>query len=69
MLTLDELMARISEILDPEEIVDLLHLTSRDLVEAFSEKIGDEYERITNEIQEYGTEETEGGIEGYDYYV
>ena len=70
MMTLDELMVKVSETLDPEEIVDLLHLTSKEIVEAFDEKIAEDYERIINDLSiEQDDQDNQGGISGYDYYV
>jgi hypothetical protein len=66
MLTLDELMQKVATLLNPEEIVDLLGLSSEDLVEAFHEKIADHYDRIVSAID--GSDENTY-IEGYDYYV
>ena len=68
MLTLDELMKKGSSLLDPDEIVELLGLSSEDLVEAFHEEIAEEYERIVTELGEYESEQGAFGEE-YEYYV
>jgi hypothetical protein len=49
MLTLDELLAKLAETLDPDEILELLDISSEDLLEAFSERVGDKYDRIVEE--------------------
>lgn len=56
MMTLTELKEKIAEQYDEITILELLEITSYDLVEAFSDKIDDKYNHL---VQEFVLEETE----------
>lgn len=62
MLTLNELKEKIIEQVDEVDFVDLLNLTTEDLVNAFEDKILDNQEKIINELY-LGLEEEELDIE------
>lgn len=60
MLTLSELKQRMSERLNPDEILEILNISSEDLIEAFDYKIEERREYYEGE---YGdNEETESEI-------
>lgn len=48
--TLDELMERLAERLDPEEILELLQITTEELVGAFEDKIRENFDRLEEEM-------------------
>lgn len=62
MLTLNELKEKIIQQIDEVDFVDLLNLTTEDLVNAFEDKIVDNQEKIINELY-LGLEEEELDIE------
>jgi hypothetical protein len=49
-ITVRELQERLAERRDPDEIVELLEITSEELVEAFPDKIEDNYEQLVQEL-------------------
>lgn len=49
-VTIRELQERLAERRDPDEIVELLEITSDELVEAFPDKIEDNYEQLVQEL-------------------
>lgn len=51
MLTLVELKEKIIEQVDEVDLIDLLGLTTEDLVNAFVDKIEDNYDRICAELE------------------
>ena len=51
MLTLSELKERIIEQVSEEDIIDLLGLTTEEIVEAFQYKIEDKYEVLLAELE------------------
>lgn len=60
MLTLSELKQRMSERLNPDEILEILNISSEDLIEAFDYKIEERREYYEGE---YGdNEETESEV-------
>ena len=50
MLTLDELIMKLGEELDPDELLELLDISSEDLLEAFAERVADKYDRIVGDL-------------------
>lgn len=62
MLTLNELKEKIIQQIDEVDFVDLLNLTTEDLVNAFEDKIVDNQEKIINELY-LGLDEEELDIE------
>jgi len=50
MLTLQELKQKIMEQVDEVDLIDLLGLTTEDLVNAFEDKIEEKYNKITREL-------------------
>lgn len=52
MLTLQELKDKMSENLSEIDVMELLELTTEDLVERFSDKIEDKYEQIVNQLED-----------------
>ena len=50
-LTLVELKERLHQQLDPDVIVDLLQITSEELVEAFSDKIEEIHDKLERAIE------------------
>jgi hypothetical protein len=50
MMTLEELKTFMSEQLDEVEVLELLQLTSDQLVEVFQEKIEEDYDRIMTKL-------------------
>lgn len=51
MLTLNELNEKIIEQVSEVDLLDLLGLTTEDLVYAFQDKIEDKYEKIISELE------------------
>jgi hypothetical protein len=51
MITLQELKEKIVEQIDEVDFVDLLGLTTADLVEAFSDTIEDNFEKIISNLE------------------
>jgi hypothetical protein len=51
VLTLIELQEKIIEQIDEVDLIDLLGLTTQDLVYAFADKIEDRYETICAELE------------------
>ena len=51
MLTLSELKEKIVEQVDEVDLIDLLGLTTEDLVNAFEDKIEDKYDNILAELE------------------
>ena len=52
MLTLQELKDKMAENLSEIDVMELLELTTEDLVERFSDKIEDKYEQILNQLED-----------------
>lgn len=50
-LTIEELKEKMVEQLDEVMICELLHLTPEDLVEAFTERVENNYNRLMKEIE------------------
>ncbi len=50
-LTLKELKELLSQQYDPESLVDLLGVSSEQIVEAFSDVIEDNYNKIIKEVE------------------
>jgi phage terminase small subunit len=50
VLTLNELKEKIIEQIDEVDFIDLLNLTTEDLVNAFEDKVLDNIDRITEEL-------------------
>lgn len=48
-LTLDEVVAKVGTIYDPEELVEALDLTSEEIAEAFAERVWVNRERLLDE--------------------
>lgn len=71
MITSRELLEKVKETLNPEEIVDLLGLSSEDVVAAFEDEIIERFDEIVAALEIHSCEDDpyEGGIKGYDYYV
>lgn len=51
MLTIEELKEKIIEQLDEVDLIDLLGLTTQDIVYAFADKIEDKFETICSELE------------------
>jgi len=51
MLTLSELKEKIVKQVDEVDLIDLLGLTTHDLVNAFEDKIEDKYDTILAELE------------------
>lgn len=51
MLTLEELKEKITEQWDEVDLIDFLGLTTKDIVEAFVDKIVDKQEAFENELE------------------
>ena len=51
MLTNKELYEKIIEQVDEVDIIDLLGLTTEDIVNAFKDKIDDNFEQIISELE------------------
>lgn len=51
MLTIEELKEKIIEQLDEVDLIDLLGLTTQDIVYAFTDKIEDKFETICAELE------------------
>jgi hypothetical protein len=51
MLTLEELMARMLTEMDPDDILDLLQISTEDLLDKFSDRIEERYEEIHDEFE------------------
>jgi hypothetical protein len=51
MITLTELQEKIIEQVSEVDLIDLLGLTTEDLVYAFQDKIEDKFERLVNELE------------------
>lgn len=51
MLTLQELKEKIIEQVDEVDIIDLLGLTTQDIVNAFEDKIEDKWDKIVSELE------------------
>ncbi len=55
-LTLEELKEKLAEQHDPDTLIELLNLTSEEIVEAFTDKISDNYDKLIEEVEfDYGT--------------
>ena len=50
MLTLDELMARILTMYDPDDILVLLDITTEELLDKFDYKVAERYEELNDEL-------------------
>lgn len=50
-LTLDELLEKVIEQMDEVDVIDLLGLTTADIVYAFSDKVWDKYNKIISELE------------------
>lgn len=51
MLTLPELKEKIVQQVDEVDIIDLLGLTTEDIVNAFEDKIEDKWDKIVEELE------------------
>jgi hypothetical protein len=51
VLTLPELKEKIVQQVDEVDIIDLLGLTTEDIVNAFEDKIEDKWDRIVEELE------------------
>lgn len=51
MLTLPELKEKIVQQVDEVDIIDLLGLTTEDIVNAFEDKIEDKWDQIVEELE------------------
>lgn len=49
-ITVREVQERLAERWNPDEIVDVLEVSSAELVEAFPDKIEDRYEQLVQEL-------------------
>jgi hypothetical protein len=57
-VTIEELKERITERMDAEELLDTLEIGIEELVEAFPDKIEDNYEQLVQELfDEFGEDE------------
>lgn len=57
-ITIREIMERLIERWDADEILEALDISSTELVEAFQDKIEEHYEQLVPELfDEFGTEE------------
>jgi hypothetical protein len=57
-VTVEELKERIVERMDADELLEVLEVGIEELVEAFPDKIEDNYERLVQELfDEFGEEE------------
>jgi hypothetical protein len=57
-ITIREIQERAAERLDPDELVELLDISSEELVEAFPDKIEEHYEQLVQELfDEFGQDE------------
>lgn len=64
-VTIRELQERLAERLDADELVEILDISSEELVEAFPDKIEDNYERLVQEVfDEFGQDQEEEGSSG-----
>jgi hypothetical protein len=52
MLTLQELKDKMTENLSEIDVMELLEISTEDLVERFSDKIEDKYEQILNQLED-----------------
>jgi len=52
MLTLQELKEKMTENLSEIDVLELLEISTEDLVERFSDKIEDKYEQILNQLED-----------------
>jgi ribosome assembly protein YihI (activator of Der GTPase) len=50
-LTLPELKQRLTNQLDPNELIEVLGISSEDLVEAFSDRIEERLEELTQDFE------------------
>lgn len=57
MRTLEELKTQIKNNFDEIQIIEELKITPDDLVERFSERIEDNYDRLSAELEEYNNGE------------
>lgn len=53
-LTMEELIERLEDRWDVEEVCERLQLTTRDVLERFDDKLADLYDEITEEIDDGG---------------
>lgn len=56
-VTIRELQERLAERYDPDEIVEVLDITSDELVEAFPDKVEEHYDELVQELFDFGTNE------------
>lgn len=52
MLTLKELQQLLALNCDPDELIQILDISSEDLVERFTDKIEERYDELTEDFQE-----------------
>jgi hypothetical protein len=50
MLTLDELMERMLTQYDADDIINILHISTEDLLDKFDYKVAEHYEELQNEL-------------------
>ncbi len=59
LIPYNELKERIAERLNPDEIVELLNISSKELLEEFGDKIEEHLEKLIKEFGDEDSEETE----------
>jgi hypothetical protein len=50
-LTLEEIAERLAARMDPEELCDLLQISSEELVARFDDKIANDYDKLCEEVE------------------
>lgn len=50
MLTLDELRAKILLQYDPDEVLELLEITTENLLDAFEFRLAEQYDKLNKEL-------------------
>ena len=53
-LTIEELKERIVDHLDPDDFLEVLDIGIEELVEAFTDKIEEQYEQLIEDLSDYG---------------
>jgi hypothetical protein len=52
MLTLDEIMERMVQRLEPEEVIELLDISVEDLLDHFDFRLAERYEQLNEEMSD-----------------
>lgn len=52
MLTLEELKTRLATKFDPNDLLELLNITSEELVEAFADRIEEKQDKLREELND-----------------